>query len=167
MRGLAASAALLLAACGSTAPRLGYSPPAPAPSPQGSAAAETGAVTVAAPFDGTWSAVVQTLFERNLPVDTAEKDSGLVQTGELAGEIGEDCDCGSYLGVPVGGYGTYGGDARYTFQVLVERAGSERTSVTVRSRCRASVESIEGELSCRLDPKRERELRDAILARAK
>jgi hypothetical protein len=144
---------------GSCASRIAYSPAASTP-----VAVE--ATTVSAPFDRAWGAVVQTLFEKNIPIDTVEKESGLLKTGELLGEIGKDCDCGSYLGVPIGGYGTYGGDARYSYQFLVERKGDAQTTVTVRSRCHAKVESMKGELECRLEPKRETELRDAIVAKA-
>jgi hypothetical protein len=130
-----------------------YTPPPPPPPPE--------AAIVSAPFDDAWQAVVQTFFERNIPVRTLEKASGLIESDDLRGELGRDCDCGSYLGIPIGGYGTYGGDAYYRLRVLVERSDSQ-SRITVRSSCRARHESIEGELDCRLSPEREEELRRAI-----
>jgi hypothetical protein len=115
-----------------------------------------------ASFDDSWNAVIQTFFDRNIPVRTLEKASGLLESDELRGEIGRDCDCGSWLGVPIAGYGAYGGDAYYRFRVLVERRGDRETSLVLRSSCRAKIERIEGELVCQLAPAKEAELRSAI-----
>ena len=122
-------------------------------------------VVLDASFDETWGAVVQTFFDRNIPVRTVEKASGLLESDDLRGEIGRDCDCGTYLGIPVGGYGgAYGGDAAFRYRVLVE-ARPEGSSLTLRSTCRARVDTVEGELVCRLDPAREAGLREAIVSR--
>lgn len=139
-------------ACGPS--RVAYSPPRTAP------ADDTRVYD--ASFEQTWTAVVQEFFERNIPMGTVEKDSGVIESGSRTGEIGETCDCGTYMGVPVGGYGTYGGDAQYHYRVLVQKRDDDRTAVVLRSSCNAHHPSIEGELQCRLDPKYERELREGI-----
>ena len=121
---------------------------------------------IAAPFDAVWQSVIQTFFDRNIPVRTLEKASGLVESDELHGEIGRDCDCGSYLGIPIGGYGgAYGGDAYYRFRVLVESRGSE-TALTLRTTCRGRHEGVVGDLVCTLAPAREEEVRSSIRDRA-
>lgn len=141
--------------------RVVYSPPA-APA---AAAEET--VTLPLPFDPAWSAVVQTFFDKNIPIKTVEKASGILESDELRGEIGRDCDCGTYLGVPVGGYGgAYGGDAYYRYRVLVQKRADRETTLVLRSTCRARSDRIEGELVCRLDPTKEADIRSAVAARA-
>ena len=123
-------------------------------------------VTLQASFDDVWKGVIQTFFEKNIPVRTLEKVSGILESDELHGEIGRDCNCGTYLGLPVGGYaGAYGGDAYYRFRVLVEQRGERETRLVLRSSCRAKVESVEGDLVCRLLAARESEVRDAIADR--
>lgn len=141
--------------CGS---RIAYSPPSSPPSEE--------STLFQASFDDTWSAVIQTFFEKNIPVRTLEKASGILESDELHGELGRDCDCGTYLGLPVGGYGgAYGGDAYYRFRVLVEKRGDRETRLILRSSCRARAESVEGELVCRLFPGREQDVRSAIAGR--
>ncbi len=146
---------LCAAACGS---RLAYSPPV-VPAPQG-------AVVVDTTFDELWTAVVQTFFQRNIPVKTLEKASGLLESEELRGEIGRDCDCGTWLGVPIAGYGAYGGDANYRFRILVEKQDDGKSSLALRSTCRGQTERVEGTLTCVLAAGRENELRDAIVQAA-
>ncbi|MGH7819381.1 MAG: hypothetical protein ACREQ9_06390, partial [Candidatus Binatia bacterium] len=153
---LAAAGALALCACTS---RVAYSPPPPAPveSP----------LLLAVPFDRAWNAVIQTFFEGNIPVRTVEKASGILESDELRGEVGRECDCGTYLGIGIGGYGgAYGGDAYYRFRILVETRGADQTAVSLRSGCRARVDAVEGELVCRLAPAKEVELRQKISERA-
>jgi hypothetical protein len=146
----------LAASCSS---RVYYGPPKPP-------AAEP-PVVLPVSFEDAWNAVIQTFFERNIPVKTLEKASGLLESDELSGEVGRTCDCGFWLGVPIAGYGAYGGDAYYRFRVLVERRGDGTASLTVRSSCRAHIEQIEGQLVCHLDPAKEAELRNTIVERAR
>ncbi len=141
--------------CGS---RVAYAPPA--------APAVDATVVVAATLDDTWSAVIQTFFDKNIPVKTLEKASGILESDDLHGELGRDCDCGSWLGVPIGGYGAYGGDAYYRYRVLVEKREAAKTALTLKSSCRARVDRVEGELVCRLVPATEAALRSAIVERA-
>lgn len=149
--------ALAIHGCAGAGTRVTYRPP------EAPAAGESARVEV--PLDHAWQAVVDELFDRNVPVRTLEKESGLVETAELAGEIGRDCDCGSVLGVPVGGYlGAYGGDAFYSFRVRVRQAG-DASEIAVRSTCRGSHPGVEGPLACRLSPERERDLLDSIAKR--
>ena len=123
-------------------------------------------LTLQVSFEDTWSAVIQTFFEKNIPVRTLEKASGILESDEMHGEIGRDCNCGNYLGLPVGGYGgAYGGDAYYRYRVLVEKRGDHQTRLILRSSCRAKIESVEGELVCRLLPAKESEVRNAIADR--
>jgi hypothetical protein len=141
--------------CGS---RVAYAPPAPA---------SVQPASIPVPFDDAWKAVIQTFFDSNIPIRTVEKASGIVESEDLRGEVGRDCDCGTYLGLPIGGYGgAYGGDAYYRFRVLVDARGEQETVLTLRSSCRARVGSIEGELVCHLSPSREEQLQTAIRARA-
>jgi len=119
-------------------------------------------VSLQAPFDEAWHAVIQTFFERNIPVRTLEKASGLLESDELRGEIGRDCDCGAWLGIPIAGYGAYGGDAFYRFRILLERRGDRETSLLLRSTCRGQTDRVEGQLVCRLSPAKEAEVRTAI-----
>ena len=143
--------------CGS---RIAYSPPLQPVMDE--------SVTLQASFDDVWKGVIQTFFEKNIPVRTLEKVSGILESDELHGEIGRDCNCGTYLGLPVGGYaGAYGGDAYYRFRVLVEQRGERETRLVLRSSCRAKVESVEGDLVCRLLAARESEVRDAIADRVR
>jgi hypothetical protein len=139
--------------------RVAYTPPA--------STATDDTVNLKASFDDTWNAVIQTFFQKNIPVRTLEKASGILESDDLHGEVGRDCDCGSYLGVPIGGYaGAYGGDAYYRFRVLVEKRGDRETGLTLRSSCRAKVEGVEGELVCRVVPAKDTELRTAISEKA-
>jgi hypothetical protein len=150
---------MLLAACVSACgSRLAYSPPVVPP--------PAAAVVIDAPFDAVWAAVIQTLFQRNIPVKTLEKASGLLESEELHGEIGRDCDCGTWLGVPIAGYGAYGGDAYYRFRILVESKEATKASLLLRTSCRGQTERVEGALVCVLSAGKEAELRDAIVAAA-
>ncbi|MGH7856924.1 MAG: hypothetical protein ACREQY_06290 [Candidatus Binatia bacterium] len=154
---LALAGVITACACAS---RVAYSPP-PSPPPEAP-------LTVAVPFDDAWSAVIQILFQKNVPVRTVEKASGILESDDLRGEIGRDCDCGSYLGIAIGGYGgAYGGDAYYRFRILVEPRGDRSTAISLRSSCRARVETVEGELSCRLSAAKEAELRREIAERVR
>lgn len=148
------SAAAVLS-CGS---RVAYSPPV--------APTVDATVIVSATLDDTWGAVIQTFFDKNIPVKTLEKASGILESDDLHGELGRDCDCGSWLGVPIGGYGAYGGDAYYRYRVLVEKREPAKTALTLKSSCRARADRIEGELACRLAPATEASLRSAIVERA-
>lgn len=158
MRPAAPGAIFLLAALSACGTRVAYAPPVAAPVEE--------SVALKASFDDAWSAVIQTFFQKNIPVKTLEKASGILESDELEGEIGRDCDCGSVLGIPVGGYaGAYGGDAYYRYRVLVEKRGESETSLTLRSTCRARTERVEGNLVCRLVPAKDTEIRDAIAER--
>jgi hypothetical protein len=140
--------------CGS---RVAYSPPAvPAGDPT---------IIVPAPFEETWSAVIQTFFEKNIPIKTLEKASGILESDDLHGELGRVCDCGSWLGMPIGGYGTYGGDAYYRYRILVEKREPDKTSLTLKSSCRGRHQGLEGDLVCQLAPAIESGLRKAIADR--
>ena len=119
-----------------------------------------------APFETVWKAVVQALFQRNIPVKTLEKASGLLESEELRGEIGRDCDCGTWLGVPIAGYGAYGGDAYYRFRILVESKDAATSTLLLRSSCRGQTERVEGTLACVLAAANESEIRDAIVKTA-
>ncbi|MGH7822023.1 MAG: hypothetical protein ACREQ9_19855, partial [Candidatus Binatia bacterium] len=146
--------AVLALSCGS---RVAYGPATPRPADQ--------PLNVQAPFEDTWNAVIQTFFDRNIPVRTLEKASGLLESDELRAEIGRDCDCGTWLGVPIAGYGAYGGDAYYRFRVLVKSGGDRESSLVLRSSCRAKIDRIEGELVCQLIPAKEAEIKSAIADR--
>ncbi|MGH7804795.1 MAG: hypothetical protein ACREQJ_10645 [Candidatus Binatia bacterium] len=150
---LLVAATSLLAACAQG----GFAPPA-AP-----ARADERTV-VEAPFERSWSVVVRTLFDLNLPIRTIEKASGLVETEDLRAEIGRGCDCGTYLGIPVGGYGAYGGDAQFKYRLLIQPEGPTRTSIMLRSSCVSAVAELPN-LVCRLDPVKEETLRNEIRAR--
>jgi hypothetical protein len=154
--GAARLACLIAAAATGCGSRVAYTPP------QSAALAEP--VVLRASYDDSWNAVIQTFFQRNISVKTLEKASGLVESDELRGEIGRDCDCGSWLGVPIAGYGAYGGDAYYRFRVLLERRGAD-SALSLRSTCRAKTDRIDGELACQMAAAKETELRDAIAER--
>lgn len=54
-------------------------------------------------YDSTWSAVIETFAELQLPIDNMEKDSGLITTDwiEFTGQTNEGyCDCGG-LGINI------------------------------------------------------------------
>lgn len=144
----------LALSCGS---RIAYEPASSAPPDP--------PLALHAPFDDAWNAVIQTFFEKNISVRTLEKASGLLESDELRGEIGRDCDCGSWLGIPIAGYGAYGGDAFYRFRILVERRGDRESALLLRSSCRATTDRVEGELVCRLSSAKEAEIRNAIAER--
>jgi hypothetical protein len=147
----------LCVAAASCASRVAYSPPPPIVADQ--------PLALQVPYDQAWGAVVQTFFQKNIPIRTVEKESGILESDELRGEVGRECDCGTYLGIPVAGYGAYGGDAYYRFRVLVEKRSDRETSLVLRSSCRAKIENLEGELVCHLLPAKESELRGAISER--
>ncbi|MEA2626846.1 MAG: hypothetical protein QOD06_2891 [Candidatus Binatota bacterium] len=146
---------------GGPAGQVAYSPPPP---PATSPADER--IAVSAPFERAWAGVVRALFEKNVPIRTIEKASGIIETGEVKGEIGVDCDCGSYLGIPVGGYGAYGGDALYAFRILVEAEGDTQTMITLRSSCRGVSESVP-QLRCVVRPEKEKQFRGELETRVR
>ena len=147
---------LVAASFGAACAQGGFAPPAPV-------AVEERTV-VSAPFERSWNAVVRTLFDLNVPIRTIEKASGLLETEQLRTEIGRGCDCGTYLGIPVGGYGTYGGDAHFTYRLLVQPEGPNQTSIVLRSTCVSAVAELPN-LACRLDPAKEQALRKEIRSR--
>ena len=84
------------------------------------------ATDVNASFDRTWNAVIDVFAERNIPIATIDKSSGLIATTALGIEESKDttqewADCGN---LPA---------TRATYNVLVRGAGDRSTvKVTVK-----------------------------------
>jgi hypothetical protein len=115
--GLALAAAVLaLAACS----RLHVTPIAPPPY-----RAEIGAG-----YGATWTAIVRTLAQQNVPIRAIARDSGVIASDEFVSPINLYADCGQISGDQLEG------DAVVSFTLFAEADGDKRTRVQVNSKMR-------------------------------
>lgn len=94
--------------------------------------------TVAVPLDDAWRAVVRAFAERNWPIKTIDKTSGVIATDWI--RVPEEyADCGSAPLLRKDG-------TRVVFNVLVLADGAARSSITVNTKFE-QVRSIGGQVS--------------------
>lgn len=87
-----------------------------------------------APFDRTWDSVIQIFAERNWPISTLEKDSGIIVTDWVGfSEQEEVADCGTPGGL------SHIGDRRMRFNVYVQRQDNGGSHLRVNTRTEAYI----------------------------
>ena len=123
-------------------------------------------VTINAPFDKVWSAIIATLSERALPIKTIEKESGVVATDfiifasgfwaqEAIDEIAVRPSC--FLCLWDGG--------RYTVRIFVTKDGESETRIKITTHIEAFDKSWLGWLVLYSNGTIERRIFDAIKAK--
>jgi len=95
-------------------------------------------ITVDATFDQVWAAVVSTIADISMPIESIEKDSGLITTKpvifasgyEIRGDIEQVAEMRFFLGA-------MWKQGRYSFNVFVSSIGENTTKIKVNSQIEA------------------------------
>lgn len=91
-----------------------------------------------APFDKVWGALIATLSEQSLPIETIEKESGLVTTKFVTFASGFMAERAiNEVAVKPSGLLYTWSNARYTVSVFVTKSGENTTRVKITSHIEA------------------------------
>lgn len=85
---------------------------------------------IAAGYDATWTAIVRTLAQQNVPIRAIARDSGVIASDEFVSPINLYADCGQISGDQLEG------DAVVSFTLFAEANGESHTRVQVNSKMR-------------------------------
>jgi len=84
---------------------------------------------IPAPYDATWTALVQVLAKQNVPLRAIARDSGVIASDDIVTPIGLYADCGRIGGDRIEG------EALVWFTLFVERR-ADQTGIQVNSKMR-------------------------------
>ena len=84
---------------------------------------------VAAPYDATWTALIQALAFDNVPLRAIARDSGVIASDDIVSPIGVYADCGSMGDKPLEG------ETVVSFTVFV-RPNGKATDLQINSKMR-------------------------------
>lgn len=84
--------------------------------------------TFNAPYDQAWAAVIETVAEMSLPIESIEKESGLLTTRFVRVPTFKQIQAVAYL--PSVFLGTWS-NGRYTLSLYVSRVGEQQTAVRI------------------------------------
>ena len=85
---------------------------------------------VRAPYDATWTAVLRTLANQNVPLRAIARDSGVIASDEFVSPINLYADCGQLSGDQIEG------EAIVSFTLFVEPDGNSATRIQVNTKMR-------------------------------